>query len=120
MSTSKEAAKQDKKVDKQNEMDFDALLKAIKEHLIENKPLRAAARDNGTSRTTLSRYSEKIKKEFEDLSAVTDEELMNYIRKRNMHLPCTMVSVIYKAIPGMRHMNFSYCKTIMAVSKLRF
>lgn len=93
MSTSKKAAQQPKKVGKQNEMDFDALLKAIKEHLIENKSRRAAALHNGVDKNTVSRHCVKVKDEFDDLSSVSDVQLMNFIRKSNMHLPSTMVSV---------------------------
>lgn len=74
-------------------MDFDALLKAIKETVNGNKSRRKAACDNGLSSSTLSRYVIKVKEVFEEISTVSDVDLMDFLRKSRMFHPSKVVSV---------------------------
>lgn len=106
MATPAIAIEQGKREGKQNEMDFDALLKAIKEHLIENKSCRGAARDNGLCKSTLSRYCMKVREVFNELSTVSDVQLMDFIRKSRMFQPSKLVSVFVLRLVVLRLINF--------------
>ena len=52
---------------------FDALLRALKCCLTENKGIRAAAREHGVQKSTLKRHVQEVKANFDDISSVSDE-----------------------------------------------
>ncbi|XP_031637668.1 uncharacterized protein LOC116350086 [Contarinia nasturtii] len=61
--------------------DFDALLNAIKAIKIEKKRIRPTARAYSISKTSLTRYVEKLDKEVADISKLSDVELLAILRR---------------------------------------
>jgi len=72
-------------------IDFTAMLDAIKGCLLEKSGLRASARANGVKKSTLGRYLKKVQENFEDISSVNDELLLDFLRKTNKKIPPSMV-----------------------------
>lgn len=79
-----------------NKIDFDALFKAIKGCLIDNKAVRTTAKQFNLPHThaTLECHVKKVKASFEDVPAVSDSDLMDFIREKRMKLPKNMINVI--------------------------
>lgn len=80
-----------KKARSDEDIDYNALLKAIKVCLLENRGLRPTARSYNIPKSTLDRHVKKLKNSH-DVSNMTDDELMNVIKVNRMHLPTNMVS----------------------------
>lgn len=74
-----------------HEQNFDALFRAIKCCLTENKGIRAAAREYGVQKSTLQRHVQKVKANFDDISSVSDDTLLEFIHTSNMKIPPNMV-----------------------------
>lgn len=93
-STPKKANSTPKKANstpKKDEVNFDALMKAIKQCLIDNNGVRSTARECNISHSTLLRYITKVTEAFDDVSTVEDSVLLNFIREKGMKLPSNMV-----------------------------
>lgn len=78
-------------VEKNND-DFDALIKAIKQCLIENKAIRSTARQFNIAHSTLSRHVKKVTTEFVDISTIDDDVLMDFVREKQLKIPANMVN----------------------------
>lgn len=91
MSTIQKTASTPKKGAASKKINFDALLGAIKENLLNKKAIRAASREYGVDRITLSRHAKKVADHFTDISTVSDVDLLEFIRASNMHIPSNMV-----------------------------
>lgn len=81
-----------KKAKNDENINFDALLQAIKACLLNNTFVRTAARSFNVPRSTLTRHVEKVKKMYPDISNVSDNDLMDLLKFNRMHLPSNMVS----------------------------
>lgn len=88
------------KAEKQPDIDFNALLQAIKECLLENKPVRTTARAHNLPKSTLDRHMKKVKEAYDDISMVSDDILMDFVRGNRMHLPSNMVNVFSFITPA--------------------
>lgn len=93
MSTPKKSDYAPKQTDAKAEIDFDALVKAIKDVLLNKKGSRPAAREYNVPRATLERHIKKVKETFDDVSAVADCVLKDFVREKRMKLPTNMVKV---------------------------
>lgn len=91
MSTPEKTAPTPKKAEKPEEIDFDALLAAVKDVLIEKNGIRATARAYNLPKSTLEWHTKKVKESFDDVASVSDSVLMGFIRRKRMHLPSNMV-----------------------------
>lgn len=80
MSTEGNRDKSTEKSKKSDEIDPNVLLEAVKSILIGKKGIRTAAREYNIPKSTLDRYKLKIAAEFEDLSSISDEILLKFIR----------------------------------------
>ncbi|XP_018399362.1 PREDICTED: uncharacterized protein LOC108777065, partial [Cyphomyrmex costatus] len=76
-----------KKASKSKEINFDALLRAVKQILIENKGYRSTGRDFDLDFCLLKRHCKKLKDKFEDVSSVSDDKLMSCLRESNKRQP---------------------------------
>lgn len=74
-----------------NEINFNALLSAIKDNLLNEKAIRAASREHGVDRMTLARHVKKVADYFTDISNVSDVDLLTFIKASNTHNPSNMV-----------------------------
>lgn len=81
-----------KKTTQSEQIDFDDILKAIKDVVIERKGLRVTARACNIDNTKLCRYIKRLSYKFEDLSTISDSELLDAIRILPMRLPSNMLS----------------------------
>ncbi|XP_055311396.1 uncharacterized protein LOC129574063 [Sitodiplosis mosellana] len=71
-------------------IDVNALVKAIKDCLIDKKQIKTTARSHDLPRSSLQRYLKKVEENYEDLSAVADDELTEFVRdcgQRFHHCP---------------------------------
>ncbi|XP_033231508.1 uncharacterized protein LOC117182522, partial [Belonocnema kinseyi] len=80
-----------KKAAVSKEINFNALLAAIKDNLLKKKAIRAAALEYGVDRITLTRHVKKVSDHFTDISTVSDVDLLEFIRTSNTHIPSNMV-----------------------------
>lgn len=80
--------------EKAAETDFDAVLKAVKEVIVEKKGIRPTARAYAIDKDLLRRQTLKASQAFDDLSTVSDDELMKFIRRSSTKIPSNMVIVI--------------------------
>lgn len=78
-----------------HELNFDALLRAMKCCLTENKGIRATAREYGVQKSTLQRHVQKVKANFGDISSVSDDTLLEFIHTSNMKIPPNMVWLFF-------------------------
>lgn len=80
-----------KKSSESQGIDFNALVKAIKECLLEESGVRPTARAHGITKSTLSLYIKKVKDSFDDISSVQDDVLLEFVREKNQKIPTNMV-----------------------------
>lgn len=73
------------------EINFDALLQAIKYCLLEKKSIRSTAKEHGFDKSTLQRYLKKVKNNYDDISSVTRDTLLEFIRTCSTKTPTNMV-----------------------------
>ena len=66
---------------KSTKIDVNALLQAIKECLTYKRPIKSTATSHGFPRSTLQRYLKKFENEFEEISSVEDDMLMDFARE---------------------------------------
>ncbi|XP_053951237.1 uncharacterized protein LOC128858766 [Anastrepha ludens] len=71
--------------------DNNVVLQAIKSCIIDENAIRKSAREHGINDRTLSRYVQKTKDNFEDISKVKDEDLLEFIRVVGTRTPSNMV-----------------------------
>lgn len=62
-------------------MNFNTLLQAVKNCLCENKSIRSVAREHGTAKSSLQRLVKKVKDNFDDISSVNDDVLLEFFRR---------------------------------------
>ena len=74
------------------------LLEAIKICLLENEGIRLTAREHGIDKNSLQRYVKKVKANFEDISSVNDNELLEFIRISGTRTPSNMVCLFYSTV----------------------
>lgn len=77
----------------QNELESDALVKAIKHCLSGKIGVRPTAREYNLHHATLQRHVNNVMVAFEDVSTVADSVLMDFVRKKRMKLPTNMVNM---------------------------
>ena len=83
------------KKDEPKETDFSVIVQAIKLCLVEKTPVREAVRAYIFPRTNLQRYLKKVGEKFDDVSAVQNGELMEYLRKCSQRTPSNMVCFFF-------------------------
>lgn len=62
-------------------MDYDALLNAIKAHIIEKKSKKSTANQFNISMRSFGRYLDKFKAEVPDITLVSDDDLLKVVRR---------------------------------------
>ncbi|XP_055306432.1 uncharacterized protein LOC129570751 isoform X1 [Sitodiplosis mosellana] len=72
-------------------IDVNALVKAIKDCLIDKMQIKTTARSHDLPRSSLQRYLKKVEENYEDLSAVADDELTEFVRDCGQRTPSNMV-----------------------------
>lgn len=84
-----------KKSDGHQEINFNALLQAIKQCMLEEKGIRATAREFGIDKSSLQRHVKKVKAVYDDISSVKDDVLLELIRTSHMKIPPNMVCLLF-------------------------
>lgn len=74
--TPEKATKTPEKATKAAETDFDAVLKAVKEVVVDKKGIRPTARAYGIDKDLLRRQTIKASQAFEDLSTIQQQKLV--------------------------------------------
>jgi len=72
--------------------DCKALVLAVKACLLEKISQKGAAKTHGVKRTTLRDHLKKVKEEFNDVSQVSDDCLLEFITSNHTKTPPNMVS----------------------------
>lgn len=83
-----------KKSASKQEIDFDALIVAVKACILDKLPVRATTRRYGIARSSLQRYIDKVNAIFSDLSVVNDDDLMEFVRLAHARTPSNMVGFL--------------------------
>lgn len=71
-------------------LDFANVVEAIKAVKLENRPVHAVARSYELPRMSLTRYVAKVSSQYEDISTVTDEELVETIKRSCSYAACAV------------------------------
>ncbi|XP_018395735.1 PREDICTED: uncharacterized protein LOC108774189 [Cyphomyrmex costatus] len=72
------------------EVNFNALLQAIKCCIVEQKSIRLTAHEHDLDKSTLQRYVNKVKANYEDILTVEKNELMEFIQTCSRRTPSNM------------------------------
>lgn len=81
------------------EMNFNALLQAIKSCLVDKQAIREAARGHGIDKSTLQRHLKKVGDSFEDINKAKDDELLEFLRTSSTRTPSNMVRLLFVSLP---------------------
>lgn len=84
MSPKKNAAANEK-------INFVALVAALKACIIDKKPIRTTGRTYAIAKSSLKRYVDKVKANFDDLSVIHDDELLEFVQSVHTKTPSNMV-----------------------------
>lgn len=75
------------------EIDFNALIQAIKDCLLNNKTVRETARAHELPKGTLHRYNKIVAEEYSNISTVGDAALLEFVRQANPKAPTKLVGL---------------------------
>lgn len=73
-------------------IDFNALTNAIKRCLVEKQSVKPTAAAFAIPRTSLIRYLKKVEEEFDDIEAVDDVALLEFVRRCSQRVPSNQVN----------------------------
>lgn len=79
------------KKNEQPKSGMNVLIAAVKACVLDNKPVRTIAKDFGLPRTTLQRHVKSVQTAFPDISTVSQDDLVEYVKTNTMRLPENMV-----------------------------
>lgn len=84
--------KNSKKSSDSTGIDFNALTNAIKRCLVEKQSVKPTAAAFAIPRTSLIRYLKKVEEEFDDIEAVDDVALSEFVRRCSQRVPSNQVN----------------------------
>lgn len=83
-----------RKTDRANNLDLMNVVGAIKAIKLENITFSAASRAYGIPKTCLFRYAQKVSSQHENIAIVTDEELLETVKRSCSYVACAVKQVI--------------------------
>lgn len=91
MSSQNPSKKPRKQQKSKPEIDLDALVQAIKDVKLNQRPIRSTAKNFSIPRTNLMRYIERLNDEVPDITAIPDSNLKDILLTYTARVPPLMV-----------------------------